>query len=193
MGTIKDLTRQKFNRLIVVRFVEIRHRCAIWLCRCDCDGKEIEVQGGNLVNGHTKSCGCAQREVMAARMKGRYGIGHPTFKHGRVLGRTYTSWQHMIQRCTNSKHKHWTYYGGANPSVLACARWLGEHGFENFLADMGERPEGTSLGRFGDVGNYEKSNCSWQTVAQQNLEAKIKKWNRQLQAIHAFHGQKKAA
>lgn len=39
--------------------------------------------------------------------------------------------------------------------------------FSNFLADMGERPEGTSLGRLGDKGNYEPGNCQWQTAAEQ--------------------------
>lgn len=37
----------------------------------------------------------------------------------------------------------------------------------NFLADMELRPAGTTLGRFGDVGNYEKGNCAWMTKAQQ--------------------------
>jgi hypothetical protein len=85
----------------------------------------------------------------------------------------------------------WPHYGGANPPVLVCERWRGEHGYENFLSDLGERPAGTSLGRFGDVGNYCKENCAWQTDAQQKLEQKIKRWNRQLQAIHDF--QKQAA
>jgi hypothetical protein len=39
--------------------------------------------------------------------------------------------------------------------------------FENFLMDMGERPSDTTLGRFGDVGNYEMGNCAWMTKQQQ--------------------------
>jgi hypothetical protein len=40
---------------------------------------------------------------------------------------------------------------------------------------MGERPAGTSLGRFGDIGNYEFENCAWQTPKQQAAEQKIKR------------------
>lgn len=39
--------------------------------------------------------------------------------------------------------------------------------FSNFLADMGERPEGKTLGRIGDIGDYEPGNCEWQTTAEQ--------------------------
>jgi hypothetical protein len=55
-------------------------------------------------------------------------------------------------------------YGGATPAIRVCRRWLK---FGNFLADMGDRPSGTSLGRHGDVGIYKKSNCSWQTRTEQ--------------------------
>lgn len=51
--------------------------------------------------------------------------------------------------------------------MQVCERWKS---FENFLTDMGERPEGTSLSRFADTGNYEPGNCAWHTVKQQALE-----------------------
>lgn len=54
--------------------------------------------------------------------------------------------------------------------VDVCVRW---HKFENFLSDMGERPEGTTLGRFGDVGNYEPGNCKWMTWAEQLANRRI--------------------
>jgi hypothetical protein len=77
---------------------------------------------------------------------------------------TYRSWDRMIQRCTNPRNISWKYYGGRVPPVAVCERWLT---FENFLADMGERPKGTTLGRFGDVGDYEPSNCKWMTPEEQ--------------------------
>ncbi len=86
----------------------------------------------------------------------------------------------MIQRCTNPNISRWSHYGGANPPVKVCDRWLD---FQNFLADMGERPEGKySLGRFGDVGNYEPDNCEWETPKQQATEQKVKKQLKFLQA-----------
>jgi len=86
---------------------------------------------------------------------------------------TYRSWGMMIQRCTNPNYlPSYLRYGGANPPIRVCERWLS---FENFLADMGERPEGTTLSRFGDVGNYCKENCAWHTRAQQSVEARKKR------------------
>jgi hypothetical protein len=77
----------------------------------------------------------------------------------------------------------WMSYGGANPPVIICDRWQGEHGVENFIADMGERPEGTTLGRFGDVGDYEPGNVSWQTWKEQGTAKRLKNQIKFLAAI----------
>jgi hypothetical protein len=61
-------------------------------------------------------------------------------------------------------------YGGSG--VTVCERWLT---FENFLADMGVRPEGTTLGRNLDMGNYEPGNCFWQTSKEQALAKRNKR------------------
>ena len=78
----------------------------------------------------------------------------------------------MRTRCLNPNAQDYKSYGGANSPVRICSRWL--NSFENFLADMGERPEGTTLGRFGDIGNYEPENCAWQTPKEQGAEKRIK-------------------
>jgi hypothetical protein len=88
----------------------------------------------------------------------------------------------MIQRCTNPNNDRWEHYGGALVPVLCCDRWL--KSFEAFREDMGERLAGTSLGRYLDSGNYEKSNCAWQTDAEQKAEAMGK---RAMLALHAWH------
>lgn len=73
-------------------------------------------------------------------------------------------WKGMIKRCTNSNHKSWKYYGGLG--IRVCERW---REFTNFLADMGERPDGTSLDRINPNGNYEPSNCRWATPREQRV------------------------
>jgi hypothetical protein len=86
-------------------------------------------------------------------------------KHGHATNGwspTYRSWISMRDRCRNPKNHRFAHYG--QRGVTVCSRW---DNFEVFLADMGERPEGTTLGRFNDVGNYEPNNCAWQTASQQ--------------------------
>ena len=68
----------------------------------------------------------------------------------------------MWQRCTNPKTNGFEHYGGRG--IKVCDRWKS---FENFFADLGERPAGTTLGRFGDEGNYEPGNVKWMTPAEQ--------------------------
>lgn len=62
MSNIKDLTGQKFGRLIVIKDSgQRKNRQVVWECKCDC-GKTTYVVGQALRNGHTQSCGCLQAE-----------------------------------------------------------------------------------------------------------------------------------
>lgn len=101
---------------------------------------------------------------------GRVAHGHA--RYGKVSA-TYKSWNSMLARCVHSGHEERKPdYSGVN----VCSRWNPQEGgsFENFLADMGERPESTTLGRFADTGNYEPSNCKWMTDAEQKAEAQVR-------------------
>lgn len=67
----------------------------------------------------------------------------------------------MLARCNNTNDPD---YGGRGIDV--CDRW--KESFNNFLDDMGERPDGTTIDRFPDQdGNYEPGNCRWATPIEQ--------------------------
>lgn len=86
--------------------------------------------------------------------------------HGHTAGKqspTYKIWHNMKDRCLNSNNTFFHCYGGRG--ITVCERWMR---FENFLADMGERPEGLSIGRIDNNGNYEPGNCRWETAEQQS-------------------------
>lgn len=75
----------------------------------------------------------------------------------------YRVWTSMKQRCDNPNIKYYEHYGGRG--ITYCKRWSK---FENFLKDMGEKPEGKSLDRIDNNKNYSKNNCKWATWAEQN-------------------------
>lgn len=94
-------------------------------------------------------------------------------KHGYYRTPTYSSWQHMKDRCNNPNNTHYNYYGGRG--IKVCKRWLdSEKGFINFLEDMGERPQGLTLDRIDVNGNYDPSNCKWATRKKQRINQRKK-------------------
>jgi len=151
---LKNILGQRFGRLIVTeRAGSSVENKAMWKCICDCGGSIITT-GKTLRRGEAKSCGCLKRE------------SKPALRHGHSIGKetpTYRTWSKMIWRCNTKTGKSWNLYG--QRGIKVCDRWKL---FENFLADMGERPDGMTLDRFPDQnGNYEPKNCRWATPKQQ--------------------------
>lgn len=151
-----DLTSKRFGWLTVITAVEERrHGEWCWLCLCSC-GRETTVTSGNLRSGNTKSCGCSQHKA--------------TTIHGASKTREYRTWINIMSRCYDPKVPYFKYYGGRG--IKVCKRW---HDVKNFLADMGKRPPGLTLERIDNDGNYEPSNCRWDTWLKQAANRRPRK------------------
>ena len=75
----------------------------------------------------------------------------------------YNSWRAMRSRCLFKSHEAYDRYGGAG--ITICDRW--KNSFENFKADMGDRPEGTTLNRIDNTKGYFPENCTWSSYEEQ--------------------------
>lgn len=72
----------------------------------------------------------------------------------------------MVSRCTNPQDPAWDNYGGRG--IKVCDRWLGDEGIFAFIEDLGSRPEGKTLDREDNDGNYCKENCKWSSPLEQS-------------------------
>jgi hypothetical protein len=169
MNTRLDLTGQPFGRLTVSILIGNAGKRVMWSCRCSC-GNVVNVSTSHLRSGHTQSCGCLKSEATSDRNR-------LTAKHGMYGSREWRSWKAMKDRCYLASHSKYRLYGGRG--IRVCIRWMVS--FENFFADMGPRPEGTTIDRFPNKdGNYEPGNCRWATASQQN--ANRRSWAKKLGA-----------
>lgn len=170
---IVDISGRRFGRLVALERVGRTlapngTRQSMWRCRCDC-GNETVVKYIALTTGNTRSCGCMEEENRHSNMQKVLGQRRKSVSMDFVgnldAHPLYKTWKSMLMRCNNPNVDGYKHYGGRG--IKVCDRWSGNLGFESFVNDMGERPDGTTLDRIDVNGNYEPSNCRWATTEQQ--------------------------
>lgn len=139
-----------------------------YVCKCACGKICVKYRSQILAQDPHISCGCTKRpQKKRGRPHNYKAINHDADGN---TSPTYRSWAMMIQRCKNKKMKTWADYGGRG--IIVCEQWKK---FDNFLADMGERPKDRTLDRIDVNGNYEPGNCRWATKEQQAENTRVAK------------------
>lgn len=150
---MKDISGQKFNRLTAIRYVgKNKHRHNVWLFQCEC-GNLKEIEDHAVISGHTLSCGCYNREILAS--------GDCRRQHGMHGTRIYRIWKGIHSRCNHPVGKSRCY-----KDISYCEEWEHFEPFYEWAIKNGYR-EDLTIDRINPYGNYEPSNCRWATWEEQ--------------------------
>lgn len=159
---LDEMMGKKFGRWTPIESAgRDRHGRRLLLCKCDCGTVRKVIAHVIYSDMKRQSCGCKRAEFIKTFSS----------KHGLSRSPEYRIWIDMRCRCANPKLRSYKYYGAVG--IKVCERW---NDFENFLEDMGKRPDGYLIDRENPHGDYEPSNCRWVTAKEsaRNLRKTIR-------------------
>jgi hypothetical protein len=140
-----DLTGKVFGRLTVLERSFYKNGRVYWKCECSC-GNIAHINGKDMKSGHTKSCGCL----------GRHGFSSHRFYH---------TWLGMMARCYREDDIKYKWYGGRE--IVVCDEWKDMKEFLKWC-DGQKVPDGYTLDRSENNGNYCPENCIFVSKKQQS-------------------------
>lgn len=159
MPPVKDLTGQKFGRLLVLERADDliqtngKHRIR-WKCVCSCGNTKILTKDA-LLHNRVQSCGCLRKET-TRKLK---------TTHGLRKSRIYRIWTNIKTRCTNLNADNYCYYG--EKGVQMYSEWYNNFtSFYDWSIKNGYK-DTLTIDRIDTKGNYEPSNCRWITSKEQ--------------------------
>jgi hypothetical protein len=171
MSEKADMIGKRFGRLTIIKMLEDgdTNHCK-FLCSCDCGGVTV-ASLANLKRGHTKSCGCLQKEMTSKA----------NMRHGDANTSLWRRYKHMQWRCSNPNSPDYKNYGGRG--IKVSREWDTYEKFKAWALLNGYRDDLT-IDRIDVNGDYEPSNCRWITLEQQQS-------NRRDSVFIMFNGEQK--